>query len=44
MIGESNPIMEQQEQMQLAQGQMGMGQGGMVGGEAPQQGMVSTGV
>lgn len=44
LIGETNPIMEQQEQMQLAQGQMGMDQGGMVGGQAPQQGMVSTGV
>jgi len=44
LIGETNPIMEQQEQMQLAQGQMGMPQEGMVGGQAPQQGMVSTGV
>lgn len=44
LIGESNPIMEQQEQMQLAQGQMGMPQEGMVGGEAPQQGMISQGV
>ena len=40
LIGETNPIMEQQEQMQLAQGQMGMMQGGMVGGQAPQQGMM----
>lgn len=44
LIGESNPIMEQQEQMQLAQGQIGMPQEGMVGGQSPQQGMVSTGV
>lgn len=44
LIGEVNPIMEQQEQMQLAQGQMGMQQNGMVGGEAPQQSMVSTGI
>lgn len=44
LIGETNPIMEQQEQMQLAQGQMGMPQEGMVGGQAPQQGMVSTGL
>ena len=44
IIGESNPIMEQQEQMQLAQGQMGMPQDGMVGGQAPQQSMMSQGV
>lgn len=44
LIGESNPVMEMQEQMQLAQGQMGMGQDGMVGGQAPQQGMISQGV
>lgn len=41
-IGETNPIMEQQEQMQLAQGQMGM-MGGMEGA-APQQGMMGQSV
>ena len=44
LIGETNPIMQQQEQMQLAQGQMGMEQGGMVGGQAPQQGMMGQSV
>ena len=43
LIMEANPIMEQQEQMQLQQGQMGVPQDGMVGGQAPQQQMVSTG-
>ena len=42
LIGETNPIMDQQEQMQLAQGQMGM-MGGMEGA-APQQGMMGQSV
>lgn len=42
LIGETNPIMEQQEQMQLAQGQMGMETG--MDGQIPQQGMIGGGV
>lgn len=42
IIGESNPIMEQQEQMALQQGQMGM-QGGMTG-EMPDQQMMGDGM
>lgn len=42
LIGETNPIMEQQEQMQLAQGQIGMETG--MDGQIPQQGMIDGGV
>lgn len=42
LIGETNPIMEQQEQMQLAQGQMGI-ETGMVG-QQPQQNMIGGGI
>lgn len=42
LIGEVNPVMEQQEQMQMQMGQMGMAS--QMGGQAPMQNMIATGV